>query len=651
MNKIFKISWLILAIFIFGIFFTAHVQAEDAPADPQTVVETDPPTESEIIPDSETIPEENTGGQEANLLIEKDVVLGNSCTIEDAEGNSHTFPQEDSPSEYLAICVLAEALEQEFITGFEIINNPDFGLYVQSVNGREPSNTQFWSLWHNGAFANCGIGCLAISENDILSLILTDWMTETESDTISLHISSLASDPDDVENGEEEIDGEQKEAEPAQQESQEQQNSSGGGGNSDISALKIFDAETALAYLKGVQQTDGSFGEQALYTDWAAVAFGAMEESGSAYNSLLGYFSANNSVSSLITDNERRAMSLLALGQNPYSFHGVNYIESIIADFDGAQFGDADLVNDDIFALIPLASAGYGEEDIEIVKAVSFIISEQRTDGSWENSIDVTAAAVQALKLFDNSSGTEEVISKAEDYLKNSQNEDGGWDNIFSTSWALQAENALGASWTNAGKNGLDYLATMQTADGAVSSSLETLVNKIWATSYAIPAGLGKPWDDILQSVSRPETSKSESDSRASSNSPSENPAETLNPPTPAEPVTCPEGDLFSTTTGRACTVFTPIVVEPVLETNIIKNPSTRDKPVIQITPDISKDKTVTEETSTEMNGDELGALALTANAGNSLPTSNKVAENLPIVIATAAGAVLLFAVGKFFIL
>lgn len=108
----------------------------------------------------------------------------------------------------------------------------------------------------------------------------------------------------------------------------------------------------------------------------------------------------NNDISSFLTDNERRAMAILALGKNPYDFNGVNYIEAILSEFDGDQFGETSLVNDDIFAIFPLSHAGYDSDDTEISNALDFIISKQKTNGSWENSVDVTAAAVQALSIF-----------------------------------------------------------------------------------------------------------------------------------------------------------------------------------------------------------------------------------------------------------
>ena len=64
--------------------------------------------------------------------------------------------------------------------------------------------------------------------------------------------------------------------------------------------------------------------------------------------------------------------------------------------------------------------------------------------------------------------------------------------------------NALGATWKNNGKGVTDYFAAGQATDGAAAPSSDTLANRVWATSYAIPGVLGKPWSAIMQGVSKP---------------------------------------------------------------------------------------------------------------------------------------------------
>lgn len=276
---------------------------------------------------------------------------------------------------------------------------------------------------------------------------------------------------------------------------------SGGG-----SAMSIFNTEKAISYLLNNQSEDGSFGESDMYTDWAIIALKAGGYNLNS-NTVISYLERNNTLSTSITDNERRAMAILALGKNPYGYHGVNYIEAIIKKWDGAQFGDANLVNDDIFALIPLSASGYTRNDEIIKKGIEFILSKQKTNGSWEDSVDVTSAGVQALTKFKSVDGVSLALSNASDFLTSKQESTGGFGNVYATSWALQAMQALGKDWVTNNKHPLDYLANNQEEDGALSPANDTIQNRLWSTSYALPAALSKTWNDIMIEVGKPEIS------------------------------------------------------------------------------------------------------------------------------------------------
>ncbi len=269
--------------------------------------------------------------------------------------------------------------------------------------------------------------------------------------------------------------------------------------------VKVFSVSDAMKYLLGQQKVDGSFPSGDMYTDWASIALVAGGADDSVKEKILNYFKGNTAPSSLLTDNERRVTALLALGQNPYSFSGADYVKPILDAFDGVQFGDKDLVNDDIFALISLSHVGYSKEDEIISKDIKFILSKQREDGSWEGSVDLSAAAIQTLKVFEGVEGVTEALAKSKDYISGRQGEDGGWGDVFSTSWAMQAQSVLEVKWERNGKSGIDYLRAAQADSGAVVSGTdESEQNKIWATSYAIPAALGKPWSAIFHTVAKP---------------------------------------------------------------------------------------------------------------------------------------------------
>lgn len=278
------------------------------------------------------------------------------------------------------------------------------------------------------------------------------------------------------------------------------------GGSSETPVTPSFNVGKAGQFLASNQKTTGAIGSASLYTDWAAIAVGSLTNS-SAKNQLITYYRTNPDSGTTATDYERRAMALLALGLNPYSDTSTNYIAQILRTYQNNQFGDAGLVNDDIFAIIPLLKSGYSTADLEIKNSVAFIISKQNSNGGWE-SPDLTAAAVQALSMTKSLPGVTEALNRAKNYLKLSTKADGRiGDNAFSTSWGIQAINSLGESvtgWNANNPSPLAYLTSKQNSDGGLEDTTTDLDSRVWSTSYAIPAAQNKTWDTILSSVNKP---------------------------------------------------------------------------------------------------------------------------------------------------
>ncbi|MDP4033464.1 MAG: hypothetical protein Q8P60_11535, partial [Pseudorhodobacter sp.] len=183
---------------------------------------------------------------------------------------------------------------------------------------------------------------------------------------------------------------------------------------------------------------------------------------------------------------------------------------------------------------------GYSSSDEIIFEDVKYLLdpSRQPSNGFWE-SIDMTSAVIQALRGFENITGVPEAISKAENYLISNQGSDNGFGNSFSTSWVLQS--LFNNSQILKAEN---YLALNQQTDGGMEDTTSDISNRIWSTSYAIPAILHKSWKSIMQSFEKPVTQNDSSSSVL----------ENINLQTLPNPVICPKGDLFSTTTGQACT-------------------------------------------------------------------------------------------------
>ena len=265
---------------------------------------------------------------------------------------------------------------------------------------------------------------------------------------------------------------------------------------------KSFSLTNALSFLSLNQKSDGSFGEQ-LYTDWVAIGIAkAGNEAQSLKDKIYNYLKNTKFESSIVTDNERHAMALMSLGINPYNGTEVNYINKVISSFDGTQIGDQSLYNDDIFSLIVLSKAGYVKEDEIISKVVSYVISKQSLDGSWDG-VDMTSASIQALSNFKDLSDVNESISKAESYLLGAQTNSGDFGNISSTSWAIQAL-SLNKSFDEQIDKAIKYLSSTQQSDGGLDKDGE-IESRMWSTSYTVPATLKLSWNDILESFEKKE--------------------------------------------------------------------------------------------------------------------------------------------------
>jgi hypothetical protein len=288
--------------------------------------------------------------------------------------------------------------------------------------------------------------------------------------------------------------------------------SSGGGGSTNPETG--FDIPAAYSLLVDGQNDDGSW-ESEIVTDWSAFSFALPGAPASTKSKLVSYLKEEEPSFESVRDYERHAIALMALNINPYTGGPEDYITPIVESFDGKQIDDPDLMNDDVFALIPLLHAGYTKNDPMIQSITRFVVSEQKNDGSWVNSVDVTAATVQALSQLRSLPGVTTALAKAEDYLHDAQQSDGGFGDPFVTAWTIQAIHALGQSpvtWKVGDNTPLTYLEDIQEEDGGLTTSPDDYSTRAWATTYAIPAVKGLTWDDILRDFRKPATAGNNED-------------------------------------------------------------------------------------------------------------------------------------------
>lgn len=292
-----------------------------------------------------------------------------------------------------------------------------------------------------------------------------------------------------------------------------------GGGSSyttptvEIKTKKEFDFKKAFDFLISEQKENGSFGED-MYTDWVTISLVSKEDQNiktASIIKLIKYLEEFKTSGTFLTDFERHTMALMSLGLNPYNTNGENYIEKITSSFDGKQFGNIEKDNDDIFALIVLANAGYTKEEDIIKNTISYILYKQKENGSWDESIDMTSAAIQSLSLYQPNEEINIALKKAKEFLKQNQKDDGGFDNISSTAWAIQGIVALSEKpeeWIKNENTPIDYIAKNQDMteikkDSSTEENINTQ-NKVWETSYALTALSLKTWNQIMQKFEKP---------------------------------------------------------------------------------------------------------------------------------------------------
>ncbi|MDR3519532.1 MAG: DUF4430 domain-containing protein [Candidatus Pacebacteria bacterium] len=447
----------------------------------------------------------------AGLNITTSVDVPSSCSVTDTNGVVHNYPQAGFTNSYLAICALEAAENNGAISNPQFSNDPQYGLFITAINNvaADPSS-QYWAIYQNGTSANFGATELPISAGDTIMFQLDDFNNNSLGDQVTININSLIP-PAPVGSG----GGQLNDNTPSNTSTTTPAAPSTVATIASIptpivTTTPTFDTGKAFDFLTAQQGTDGSF-DGDLYTDWAAIALASGNYESQTIK-LTKYLDGETMENPILTDYERRAMALMALGLNPYDTNGENYIGKIVTSFDGKQFGDPNEDNDDIFALIVLQNAGYTQSDPIISSDINFILSKQGSDGSWDSdSVDMTGAAMEALSAFNQVGQVKDALANAENFLEQSERADGSWnDNASSTAWAIEgilAQNEKPADWLTkptdgtAPKTPLDYLATIQDIDGGVKDA--DLQTKIWETAYVNSALSGKTWNQAMQTFEK----------------------------------------------------------------------------------------------------------------------------------------------------
>lgn len=291
--------------------------------------------------------------------------------------------------------------------------------------------------------------------------------------------------------------------------------------NLDLSSYKYplsvsdIQIQKALTYLKQAQQPDGDIGGY-VTSAWAVMAISAAGQNPHNWtvgnNSIISYLATNASANldtNKATDWERSILAIVATGENPYSFGGINYVSKLLSFYDGQQMGDPTLLNDDVWGILALKAIGQGQQMIP--NMVTFLKNHQNSDGGWSFAVggtsdaDDTAATVAAL-LDAGESPSSADIASAVSYLKSQQQSNGGFTSEGNTnsgvdSWVIRAIRGLGQSptgsdWQQGSNNPVSFLLSLQNANGSFKWTPTQQTNPQWMTAYAILALLGAPWPE-----------------------------------------------------------------------------------------------------------------------------------------------------------
>ena len=306
-------------------------------------------------------------------------------------------------------------------------------------------------------------------------------------------------------------------------------------GGSDDATESPLDA--MVRFLQKAQEPDGAF--TAIRTraraalGLAAAGVNPQDQAAPGGRSALSYLESQATSLQVTTDFERELLVVDAAGSSPTDFGGVNLERRI----EERQLPDGSFVhlagesgagvNDTTFAILALGPIAAQHE--HVLKAAEWLEAAHDDDGGWPStcphsscagwpsSVDVTAAAVEALVAAGRGGGP--VVASALAFLARTQLIDGGFPqilgeepaNVASTAWTVQAIWAAGqepAQWVRASgaADPLQYMASLQNSDGGVSLSGAGEASSVWMTAYTLPAFAHRPLPMAQVALSGPPT-------------------------------------------------------------------------------------------------------------------------------------------------
>ena len=198
------------------------------------------------------------------------------------------------------------------------------------------------------------------------------------------------------------------------------------------------------------------------------------------------------------------AVTVVAAGQDPYAFGGVDLVHVLTATHYSPTLGAFGVPTNtwhQAFAILGLAAAGETPPPM----ATQTLINLQQPDGGWKYDLsgspwntttpDSTGLAMQAL-IAAGVAADDASIVNAIGFMQAQQDAQGGWGNANSTAYAMQGLLAAGedliTDWSVGGHSPYDALAAYQKPDGPFVWTWGWPEDNGLATWQAVPALLGR---------------------------------------------------------------------------------------------------------------------------------------------------------------
>lgn len=422
----------------------------------------------------------------AGELFHDWVSVPKNCTVKDTTGLEHELTQ------HPALCAVQAFADQE--SNALDIENSSYGLFLSGIGEYDQDTSQglYWLFRVNNVSPSVGLDAYTLADQDALLLTLGVWPSSPVSISLSTVdlvktgevVASVTAFSDETGTYEPLAEatvytGKSKYTTFSTDENGQAKLSFNQTGDfnvfaskqdyttSEVTHVRVRPVNDSSEYVDRAQRQKLLTGalnwltnqvdekgkiESIGITEWAAMAFARADQSmpQRMQQAVLDYDPDKTSA----TDLERHILALKSVNGNPHDQHGENYVQQLYTNHvhDG-QIGDESYLNDDIFGLLALLSAGQDVNSLELKQITRFILAHQLSDGSFSYSTtlttgdaDTTAAALRVLRLVkrhESVVNVESAIEDAKKFLESVQRMDGGFaydsttidSNSASTAW------------------------------------------------------------------------------------------------------------------------------------------------------------------------------------------------------------------------